>query len=74
MGSGIGTQGLAVGAAISVVSCLVYSWGSHETVRLMPGRSALARTSVTLTGAMLMTCAMGALAILSGRAVLPAVG
>jgi drug/metabolite transporter (DMT)-like permease len=48
-----GGGNLALGAALAVGSCLVYSWGTNETVRSLPGQSALARTTATVGGAFL---------------------
>mgnify|MGYP004525429209 CR=1 FL=1 len=69
MGGGAGQGNLALGGVLAVGSCLLYSWGGHQTVRAMPGRSALAQTAVTLIGAGIATGLAGALAVGSGAAV-----
>lgn len=68
---GPGQGQVLLGAALAVGSCLLYSWGSYETVRSLPGRSVLAQTSATMMGACLATAAVliGALAI--GQTALP---
>ena len=43
--------GLLLGALLAVGSCLMYSWGTNESVRSLPGQSALARTAATVAGA-----------------------
>lgn len=72
MGASAGGGNLALGAGLAVLSCLVYSWGSHEAVRRLPGRSALAQTTVSLLGALLAVALVlgGSLAL--GRDALPA--
>lgn len=71
-GSGGGEGQLLLGAALAVLSCLLYSWGSHETVRSLPGRSALAQTSSILVGAWVATLAVLAGTLALGQATLPA--
>jgi drug/metabolite transporter (DMT)-like permease len=71
MGGGGGEGRLLLGGALAVLSCLLYSWGSHETVRSLPGRSALAQTSATLVGALLGTLAALGTALVLGEATVP---
>lgn len=67
MGAGAGGGNLGLGAGLAVLSCLVYSWGSFEAVRRLPGRSALAQTTVSLLGALLATIVVLAAALAFGR-------
>lgn len=70
-GAGGGQGAVALGIGLTVASCLVYSWGSHESVRRLPGRSALAQATVTLLGAFLATLAALALGLAMGWAEMP---
>jgi drug/metabolite transporter (DMT)-like permease len=58
MGAGAGEGNLALGATLAVLSCLFYSWMTHETVRRMPGRSVLGQTTATVAGAAGATVAL----------------
>ncbi len=49
-GGEAGGGNLALGALLAVGSCVVYSWGTNESVRSLPGQSALARTTATVGG------------------------
>ncbi|TNC74923.1 DMT family transporter [Rubellimicrobium roseum] len=62
---------LLFGAALTVASCLLYSWASHEAVRRLPGQSVIAQTTVTAMGGGLATGALFAAMALTGRASLP---
>jgi drug/metabolite transporter (DMT)-like permease len=72
MGGGGGEWDLLLGGALAVGSCVLYSWGSHETVRSLPGRSALAQTSAIMVGAWLGTLVALGAALALGEATLPA--
>jgi len=72
MGGGAGQGHLLLGAALAVGSCLLYSWGSHETVRSLPGRSALAQTSAIMVGAWVATLAVLGVTLALGQTALPA--
>ncbi len=72
MGSGGGEGQLLLGAALAVASCLLYSWGSYETVKSLPGRSALAQTSSFMVGAWLATLLVLGVALMAGGSDLPA--
>ena len=72
MGSGGGEGQLLLGAALAVGSCLLYSWGSYETVKSLPGRSALAQTSSFMVGAWLATLLVLGVALMAGGSDLPA--
>jgi drug/metabolite transporter (DMT)-like permease len=72
MGGGAGEGHLLLGAALAVGSCLLYSWGSHETVRSLPGRSALAQTSAVMVGAWVATLAVLGATLALGQTELPA--
>jgi drug/metabolite transporter (DMT)-like permease len=52
-GGEAGGGNLALGAALAVGSCVFYSWGTNESVRSLPGQSALARTTATVGGGFL---------------------
>lgn len=52
---------LALGLTLGVLSCVLFSWGSHQTVRSLPGQTALAQATVTATGGFLAV--LGALAV-----------
>lgn len=71
-GGGAGGGSLALGAALTVLSCVVYSWGSDATVRSLPGRSGLALAAVTLAGAAGVGVAACAAGLALGWATLPA--
>jgi drug/metabolite transporter (DMT)-like permease len=64
-GGEAGGGNLAVGALLAVGSCVFYSWGTNESVRSLPGQSALARTTATVGGgfvaALLVALVWGAL-------------
>ena len=63
---------LAVGVALAVGSCLVYSWGSHRTVRGLPGQSALAQSTATIAGGLLLAgAAFAGVAALGGPGLPP---
>ena len=70
-GGGGGEGNLPLGAGLCVLSCLVYSWGSQASVRLMPRHSALAQTSVSVTGALMGALLVLAVALALGRDALP---
>lgn len=52
-GGEAGGGNLLLGALLAVGSCVVYSWGTNETVRSLPGQTALARTTATVLGGFL---------------------
>jgi drug/metabolite transporter (DMT)-like permease len=62
VGAGAGGAGLIGGGALAVLSCLLYSWGSHAGVRALPAASAVAQTAVSVLGA------FGATALAAGAA------
>ncbi len=72
VGGGGGQGNLLLGAGFAVLSCLVYSWGSQTSVRLMPRHSALAQTSVSLSGALIAAVLVLGIALALGRDALPA--
>ena len=45
---------LGLGATAALASVLCYTWGSRETVRALPGMTALGRSAVTVAGAALI--------------------
>ncbi len=45
---------LGLGAAVAIVSCFLFAWGSWATVRFLPDLSPLGRTSVTLSGGLIV--------------------
>lgn len=49
----MGHFNMGLGALAAFASVLVFSWGSRASVTALPGHSALARSTVTLTGAAL---------------------
>lgn len=66
---------LLLGAGLAIGSCLAYSWASNESVRSLPGQTALARTAATVAGglltgvaAALAWAALGGLALPEGGA------
>lgn len=65
---------LLLGVLLAVGSCLVYSWGTNESVRRLPGRSALARTTATVAGAFLFGLVLALGWAATGGAGLPAGG
>ena len=60
--------GLGLGALMSFVSVLVYTLGSRMTVTSFPDLSPLGRTTVTLTGAAVVTTVAACAAALAGAA------
>ncbi|NBR88847.1 MAG: DMT family transporter [Rhodobacteraceae bacterium] len=48
-------QGFGMGAVLAILSCFLFTWGSHLTVRDFPDLSPLGRTSVTLSGGLIFT-------------------
>jgi drug/metabolite transporter (DMT)-like permease len=73
-GAGMGGGNLLLGALFTILSCLFYAWLIHETVRRIPGRSALAQTAVTVTGAGLATVALALVLGVPGWTAMPAGG
>jgi drug/metabolite transporter (DMT)-like permease len=72
--AGAGTAGgasLLAGGGLAALSCLLYSWGSHECVRALPGRSAAAQTTVSVLGAFGATALAAAGAAALGLSGLP---
>lgn len=63
---------LALGAALAVLSCLVFSWGSHHTVRSLPGQTALAQAVATMTGGLIAGLVALGVSVALGRGGLPA--
>jgi drug/metabolite transporter (DMT)-like permease len=63
---------LALGAALAVLSCIVFSWGSHHTVRSLPGQSALAQAVGTMAGGLIAGLIALAVSVALGREALPA--
>jgi drug/metabolite transporter (DMT)-like permease len=51
LSGGAGSLDLGLGALAALLSVLCYTWGSRETVRALPGMTALGRSTVTVTGA-----------------------
>lgn len=49
---------LLLGALLTIGSCIVYSWGTNESVRSLPGQTALARTTVTIGGGFVASLAV----------------
>ena len=45
---------LGLGAILAVISCFLFAWGSWATVRFLPDLSPLGRTSVTLSGGLIV--------------------
>ena len=72
VGSGGGQGDLALGVALALLSCLLYSWASHATVRRLPGHTALTQTSATLLGALAAAIVVVVAAAALGRDVMPA--
>ena len=52
-GGEAGGGNLLLGVLLALGSVLVYSWATHETVRSLPGQTALARTTATVLGGFL---------------------
>jgi drug/metabolite transporter (DMT)-like permease len=71
MGGEGGEGHLLLGGALALLSCLLYAWGSHETVRSLPGRSALAQTSAFMVGAWLATSAVLVAGVALGKTPVP---
>jgi drug/metabolite transporter (DMT)-like permease len=61
MTGGLGSVDLGLGALAALASVLAYTWGSRETVRALPGMTALGRSTVTVAGAAVVML-IGALA------------
>ena len=68
MGSGTGGVGLGLGALLCFLAVLLFTLGSRATVTAFALLTPLGRTTVTLTGAALTTCAAAALNALWGGA------
>jgi drug/metabolite transporter (DMT)-like permease len=51
---GLGAVDLGTGALAALASVLCYTWGSRETVRALPGLTALGRSAITVNGAALV--------------------
>ena len=68
MGSGAGGVGLGLGALLCFLAVLLFTLGSRATVTAFALLTPLGRTTVTLTGAALTTCAAAGLNALWGGA------
>ena len=68
MGSGTGGVGLGLGALLCFLAVLLFTLGSRATVTAFALLTPLGRTTVTLTGAALTTCAAAGLNALLGGA------
>ncbi|NBY28247.1 MAG: DMT family transporter, partial [Betaproteobacteria bacterium] len=68
MGSGAGGVGLGLGALLCFLAVLLFTLGSRATVTAFALLTPLGRTTVTLTGAALTTCAAAGLNALLGGA------
>ena len=68
MGSGAGGVGLGLGALLCFLAVLLFTLGSRATVTAFALLTPLGRTTVTLTGAALITCAAAGLNALLGGA------
>lgn len=68
MGSGAGGVGLGLGALLCFLAVLLFTLGSRATVTAFALLTPLGRTTVTLTGAALTTCATAGLNALLGGA------
>ncbi|WP_176556098.1 DMT family transporter [Rubellimicrobium rubrum] len=71
-GGGGGQGNLLLGVGLAVLSCLLYSWASHETVRRLPGLSGLGQATITSTGAFGGVVLTWVLAFAAGYPALPA--
>ena len=68
LGSGAGGVGLGLGALLCFLAVLLFTLGSRATVTAFMLLTPLGRTTITLTGAALTTCAAAALNALLGGA------
>lgn len=59
-GGEAGGGNLLLGALLAVGSCIVYPWAVNETVRGLPGQTALAGTTATVLGGFLVGLAVAA--------------
>lgn len=57
-GAGVGSMKLGLGALAALASVLAFTWGSRATVTAFPDLTPLGRTTVTVTGAAILTTAM----------------
>jgi drug/metabolite transporter (DMT)-like permease len=62
----MGHFNIGLGAAATLLSVIIFAWGSRASVTALPGLSALGRTSVTVAG--------GALVVISLELCLPLFG
>lgn len=63
--------GFGWGAVCAVLSCFLFTWGSHVTVRDFPDLSPLGRTSITLTGGLVFSALALGLSLAAGWVTLP---
>ncbi len=57
-GAGVGSMTLGLGALAALGSVLAFTWGSRATVTAFPDLTPLGRTTVTVTGAAVLTTVM----------------
>lgn len=63
--------GFGWGAVCAVLSCFLFTWGSHVTVRDFPDLSPLGRTSITLSGGLVFSALALGLSLAAGWVTLP---
>jgi drug/metabolite transporter (DMT)-like permease len=63
--------GFGWGAVCAVLSCFLFTWGSHVTVRDFPDLSPLGRVSITLSGGLLFSALALGLSLAAGWVALP---
>lgn len=69
--TGAAPGNLGLGAALALLSTLLFSWASFLTMRRLPDHSVLGRTTVTLLGGLVVLCLALAVMTLAGMSTFP---